>query len=257
VGVWGTGIFADDNAADLRDDYRTLIGDGVPAGDATDRLIAQWSPQGDPDLEPVFWLSLALTQWNCGRLEDRVKEQALRVIADGSAMRPWLGGPDARKRISVLEAARRKIESPQPAVRKIKKRVLATCDWERGELIAYRMLNGEYVVLRVLDLHVDQGGACPNCELLDWHGAELPAQGLPDTTPVRDQRDYGGGKRFMILPSGKRFLMDRLRRLNVRHVLDENYSRVPRGYPNPTRVTSWTDFDQLLETSYGLSGRET
>src|SRR5579864_956359 len=119
MGAWGTGIFADDNAADLRDEYRQMLGDGVAGHDATDRLIAQWAPRGDPDLEPVFWLALALTQWSCGRLEDRVRDEALRVIADGSAIRPWAGGPDERKRRKVLEAAKRKLESPQPAERKI------------------------------------------------------------------------------------------------------------------------------------------
>jgi hypothetical protein len=89
MGAWGTGIFADDNAIDLRDDYRKLIGDGVTGPGATEKLIAQCAPQGDSDLAPVFWLALALTRWSCGRLAACVKEEALRVIADGSAIRPW------------------------------------------------------------------------------------------------------------------------------------------------------------------------
>jgi hypothetical protein len=253
MGAWGTSIFADDNAADLRDDYRKLIADSMTGPQATDRLIAQWAPQRDPGVEPIFWLALALTQWNCGRLEARVKENALRVIADGSAIAPWAGGRDERNRRAVLEAAKRKLESPQPAERAIEKRVLATCDWERGDLIGYRLITGDYVVLRMLDPHTDQGGTCPNCELLDWRGPEIPAAGLPDSIPVRELKDYGGRKRFMILPHGKRRLKDRLRRLNLKHALDENYSRVPRGKPNPTRVTSWKDFDEFLELSYGIS----
>lgn len=253
MGAWGTGIFADDNAADLRDDYRKLIAGGVTGPQATDQLIAQWAPRADPSMEPVFWLALALTQWNCGRLETRVKEEALRVILDGSALRPWVDGPDERKRRAVLEAAKRKLESLQPAERKIKKRVLATCDWERGDLIGYRLRTGDYVVLRMLDRHIDQGGACPDCELLDWRGPEIPAAGLPVTVPVREFRDYGGGKRFTIIPLGKRLLKGRLRPLNLSHALDENYSRVPRGKPNPTRVTSWKDFDEFLELSCGIS----
>ena len=253
MGAWGTGIFADDNAADLRDEYRKLIGDGMPGPQATDKLIAQWAPRGDPDLEPVFWLALALTQWNCGRLESRVKEEALRVITDGSAMRPWTGGPDERKRRAVLEAAKQKLESQQPSERKIKKRILATCDWERGELIGYRLLSGDLVVLRMLDRHVDQGGTYPTCELLDWRGSEIPASGLSEAVLVREFQDYGGGKRFTVIPLGKRSLQHRLRRLNHKHALDENYSRVPRGKPNPTRVTSWKHFDKFLELSFGIA----
>ena len=105
----------------------------------------------------------------------------------------------------------------------------------------------------MLDQPVDQGGEYPECELLDWRGPEIPAAGLPDTIAVREFRDYGGGNRFMIIPVGKRFLKDRLQRLNLQHVLDENYSRVPRGRFNPTRVTSWKEFDKLLELSFGMS----
>jgi hypothetical protein len=80
MGAWGTDIFADDNAADLRDDYRKLIGDGVTGPQATDRLIAQWAPQGDPDLEPVFWLALAPPGSACQR----------RSLARDSG---WIGHP--------------------------------------------------------------------------------------------------------------------------------------------------------------------
>jgi hypothetical protein len=57
--------------------------------EATDRLIQEWAPDGDPDFEPVFWLAPAVTQWDCGRLEDRVKQRAVAAISDGSGVAPW------------------------------------------------------------------------------------------------------------------------------------------------------------------------
>jgi hypothetical protein len=42
MGAWGTGVFSDDNAADLSDDYRDFIGDGLSGPEATDRLLAEW-----------------------------------------------------------------------------------------------------------------------------------------------------------------------------------------------------------------------
>ena len=252
MGVWGTGIFSDDNASDLREDYRRLIGEGISGPDATDRLLKEWSPEGDPALEPVFWLALAVTQWSCGRLEERVKAKALGVIEDGSAIAQWRGGGNLeRKRQAVLDATRKKLESPQPEARPIKKKVLATCDWERGELIAYRLLSGDWIVLRMLDPKTDLGGTYPVCELLDWRGPDLPAGGIPDNTAVRRQRDRDS--RIMILPIGKRLVRkDRIVRLNVKHVLAEDYSRKPRGVPNPTRVATWGGFDEILATDYGL-----
>src|SRR5947209_4537342 len=92
MGAWGPAIFSDDTASDLRADYRDLIGDGVPGSSATDRLLVEWRGSlEDPDEAPVFWLALAATQWACGRLEPRVQEEALRVIADGSDLRRWAG----------------------------------------------------------------------------------------------------------------------------------------------------------------------
>ena len=39
MGAFGIAIFSDDNAADLRGDYRDLIGEGYSGPEATDRLI--------------------------------------------------------------------------------------------------------------------------------------------------------------------------------------------------------------------------
>ena len=74
MGVWGTSIFSGDDACDLRDDYCLLVGDGLSGPDATDRLVQKWTPsiEKDPDLAATFWLALAVTQWKCGRLADRL-----------------------------------------------------------------------------------------------------------------------------------------------------------------------------------------
>jgi hypothetical protein len=42
MGVWGTALFSDDTAADVRDDYRDMIGDGFTGPRAMDALIQKW-----------------------------------------------------------------------------------------------------------------------------------------------------------------------------------------------------------------------
>src|SRR5579863_2979263 len=189
MGVWGAAVFSDDNAADLRADYRMMIGDGLSGPEATNRLLQQWMPSSekDPDMAALFWLALAVTQWKCGRLEDRVKEQAIRVIENGSALRPWQGSPLERKRAAVLESAKRQLESPQPPLRKIAKVFRSTCDWEAGELIGYQLLSGLFVVFQVIDHHRDAGGVAPNCEIFDWQGPELPSPSIIEGIPMRAQ----------------------------------------------------------------------
>jgi hypothetical protein len=135
----------------------------------------------------VFWLALAVTQWKCGRLEERVKNEALRVIEDGSALHLWRGSPLERKRAAVLDATKQQIESPQPPLRKIAKVFRATCDWEPGELIAYRLLSGSFVVFHVIDHHKDLGGVAPNIEIFDWQGPTVPPPSAFEGLPMRAQ----------------------------------------------------------------------
>jgi hypothetical protein len=74
MGAWGTAIFSDDDACDVRDGYRQLVTDGLTGPAATNRLLLEWKEVlADEDDGPLFWLALAATQWQFGRLEARVK----------------------------------------------------------------------------------------------------------------------------------------------------------------------------------------
>jgi len=85
MGAWGTALFSDDTARDVRDSYIDLVGDGLTGPEATKALLREWAASlDDPDESPVFWLALAATQWRCGRLESHVLQQALNVIDSGS-----------------------------------------------------------------------------------------------------------------------------------------------------------------------------
>ncbi len=75
MGTWGTGLFSDDIACDVRESYEGFVGDGHAGPEATDALLSEYGAQvEDPDAGPTFWLALAATQWRCGRLERRVKD---------------------------------------------------------------------------------------------------------------------------------------------------------------------------------------
>jgi hypothetical protein len=264
MGVWGTAIFSDDNAADLRGDYRRLVGDGLSGPEATDRLVKEWMPGKDPDLAAVFWLALAVTQWNCGRLEDRVKKEAIRAIDDGSALRPWQGSPKESKRAAVLQITRKQLESLQPPPRRIAKVFRSTCEWEPGELIAYRMLSGSFIVMHVIEHHHDAGGVAPECEIFDWQGPELPPPGVFESLPMRAQiplvlknsaappRPPGPPRyRLMIGQASKReFPHERVIRMNAK--IPIQHPPKPRGTVNPTLVCLWRWLDRDLQQHYEL-----
>ena len=80
MGTWGTAIFSDDTASDVRNDFRELIGDGLSPEEATARLMTRYgSIVDDPEGGTTFWLGLAVTQWKSGRLQESVKKRALEI----------------------------------------------------------------------------------------------------------------------------------------------------------------------------------
>src|SRR5579863_818295 len=141
MGAWGTGVFQDDTACDVRDDYRGYLGDGLGGPEATARVLREYaSSLADPDESAVVWLALAAAQWRCGRLEPKTLENALNIIDSGSSLLRWQSGSaDYGKRRATLAKLRTQLTGPQPPAKKIRRMVLATCDWSIGDLISYRL----------------------------------------------------------------------------------------------------------------------
>jgi len=82
MGTWGHKIMEDDLAAEVRDEYLELLYGGLSTDEATAKLCAGFGP-GHEDERPVFWLALAHTQLEVGRLTGQVKERALAIIRSG------------------------------------------------------------------------------------------------------------------------------------------------------------------------------
>jgi len=178
MGVWGTGIFDDDTACDVRGHYADCLGEGRAGPDATRWILSEYEDLlADPDEAGVIWLALAAVQWRHGRLEAETLERALQVIDSGSDLNRWDGrSEDLTARKAVLENLRQQIMSPQPAEKKVAPRVLAECRLKRGDLLAYRLGSGVKIIFRVIDRHTDQGGTYPVCEMLDWTGRDVPTK---------------------------------------------------------------------------------
>jgi hypothetical protein len=43
MGAWGTAIFSDDTARDIRDEFRDLIGEGLSTEQATEKLLSEYA----------------------------------------------------------------------------------------------------------------------------------------------------------------------------------------------------------------------
>lgn len=248
MGAWGTGIFSDDTACDVRDSYIDLIGDGLSGPEATKRLISDWSRTvDDPDDGPVFWLALAATQWRKGRLEEFVLRRAIGVIEAGTDLARWSTNPrDYKERRAVLDKLRAQLTSPQPPAKRIAKRFRDSNDWSVGDLVSYRLRSGQSIIFRVIGHHTDAGGTAPICELLDWVGEKIPANlaALGVWRPVQSKINQRISQ-LMIgrVRAGER-PDDRLCQIGV----NLNPSQRPGGYT----VTLWRHLDGFLKEYFGV-----
>jgi hypothetical protein len=177
MGVWGTALFSDDLASDLRDDYKSLLSEGFSTEEAKVRILKQYkSSLVDSEEAGVFWIALAAVMWQYGRLDDETLQNALAVIDSGEDLKRWENSSraDFKKRKEVLEKLRTKISSSQPIEKQIKRQEKCECNWSKGDLVSYLLPSGIYIIFRIYDFHTDQGGTYPECEMLDWCGKEFP-----------------------------------------------------------------------------------
>jgi hypothetical protein len=263
VGTWGTGIFSDDTAADVRGQFRDAIGDGLTPEAATRRLLEHYKPgPHDPDGTPVFWIALAVTQWKTGRLLESVKREALRVIADGSDLARWSDPNDTKRRTVELEKVSRLLASPQPPTKRIRKRWLEECDWKRGELVIYRTAAGALVHFRVVGFAIDAGGKRPVCEVLDLPGAARLDDASVRAAPLvhfLKERDSSKPRSLVMLAAlGPRELPRRIERPGIVTKATHLYED-PLSHPNQRawyggfKVVLWRNADRSIETLYGIA----
>ena len=208
MGTWGTALFSDDLAADLRGEFRDLIGEGLTTEAAVNRLKAEYkSSLHDPDEESVFWLALADTGWRLGRLDEEVLHKAVRVIESGQDLARWDDAADRKKREQVLAKLRTRLQSAPPAPKKVAKTVKSANEWQKGEVIGFRLLSGRWVLLRVIGHHEDRGGKSAVCELLDWIGESVTSIPAVEKLSIRIETGPRGTSQFLFQePRSKRDL---------------------------------------------------
>lgn len=152
MGAWGSGLYSDDVAEDIRGMYADKLHRGKNGDQASKEMIAEFEwAWDDEDDAPAFWFALADTQWNYGRLQEEVKKQAMQYLDDPGSLERWeMENPKmAKKRKEVLDKLREKLNTPQPPEKKVSQYRLYHCQWKLGDMYAYQ-LEGEYAGKRGL-----------------------------------------------------------------------------------------------------------
>jgi hypothetical protein len=178
MGTWGPAIFDDDDAADLRDEYRFILADTQSDAAATDEAAREYEARFDRlEDTTAFWLALALIQWKLGRLDPRVRDSALRIIDEGIDLAKWSDSPVLQKRAAALHKARATVASPSPPPKPVPKPLpMQLPGWEFSEVVGYRTANGRLVLLHHLNYHAWTvvAAKAPVVSVLNWFETHLP-----------------------------------------------------------------------------------
>jgi Domain of unknown function (DUF4259) len=176
LGTWGTGLFSDDVACDVRNHYRDLLEDGEE-DDAAIRLTVERFRAYLEESDGVALLALAVTQSKLGRLDPDIRDQALALLDRGADLEVWEeeNPKMLSKRRTVLEKARAQLTGPQPARKRLRppKRLLSGL--AAGDILAL-VLPRRLALLRVVRVHPHRLGETPVLEELDFDGTDLPAR---------------------------------------------------------------------------------
>ena len=180
MGAWGTAIFSDDTALDIRDEWREAILAGLDPGEATSRLLESFDDHlaDDEEVARLFWIALAATQFETGRLLPEVRDRALAIIERGGDVDRWEEDGDevlARQRARVLERLAAKLRGPQPKAKRLRRTPSYSMPFDVGDAI--RVVDeddGDEALVLVVG-HLQAGSVrTPVVAALDWDGGEIP-----------------------------------------------------------------------------------
>jgi hypothetical protein len=174
--VWGTDLFSDDVACDVRDHYLELVEDGVEDGAATQLTVERFRASLE-ESDGVALLAFAVTQSKIGRLDPDIRDRALAVLDRGADLEMWeRANPKLLpKRRAILEKARAQLTGPQPPRRRLRPPKRISSGLAAGDVLALA-LPRRVTLLRVVRVRSHRRGETPVLEELDFEGAEVPSR---------------------------------------------------------------------------------
>ena len=250
VSYSGAGLYDDDAGADARGRYRELVADGIAGADATDALIAEWGDALlDPDEAAAFWLALADTQWKVGRLEDEVRDRALRLITTGEDLARFAHDRRLReRRAEVLAELDAQLRSPQRAPTRLKKPVRSVSAVGVGDVFWFEMPGDRRALLRCVAISGDERDNYPTAEVLDWDGVDDPSD--CDSLVARKPARYPNGNKRTELLVLVRYPRDPDPAERIRIIATG--TAVTRRRTLPATHVPWVELPDWLAVAFGL-----
>lgn len=186
MGIWGMALYSNDCTCDVRDTYMKFLKNGLNNEDAYKKTIEELNDYIGSEEEPLFWYSLADTQWNMGRLMPNVKEKALIWIERLGGIELWKDRKKYEdKWKETLSKLKKKLESPLPPEKKIRKPVdFIHNPWNIGDVYAYQFnsmlskdlgLYGKYIAFQKIEnVEWCDGVLCSRVQIYDKIFSKIP-----------------------------------------------------------------------------------
>lgn len=146
MGTWGTKLYEDDLAEDIKYQYEELIKEGKKSKEVVDDMYTIYKEEmEDTDEKTVFWIVLADILCRNKNLTDFVKEKALKGIDEN--LKIWkkeANKEDYEERKKELERLRKRLENYKREEKNNSIKGKETVEWEIGDTYAYKIEKGQY-----------------------------------------------------------------------------------------------------------------
>lgn len=152
MGTWGTALFANDNASDIREDFKTIARAPWDGARILDYLLQRFPAGTDPRDDDYTDVNLAIADlfWQYGIKHQDAFERAGKIVDDGDDLeaKRILGMAEAElnERRKVLEELRDKWRKPNPKPRL--RRMLIAAEpflFEAGACLVYPTSQGQVI----------------------------------------------------------------------------------------------------------------
>lgn len=249
MGVWGTSLFADDMACDIRDHYRELLEDGAEDNAAT-RLVFEKFGAYLEESDGIALLAFAVTQSKLGRLDADIRDRALAALDRGADLETWeRENPKlAPKRRAVLEKARSQLTGPQPPRRRLRPPKRISSGLAAGDVLALA-LPDRVALLRVVRVRQHRLGETPvlkywtsralMCQTAISSNAFVPRRSTLASYP-RIQRTRGSSHLRCRASIGSVPVSERYKRSALEKATNKRRCQA-RGYHGPCSPSAWAE----------------
>jgi hypothetical protein len=201
MGAWGPSLYADDTTTDVRDDYIASLKRGDSDVEATRHVLKQFKALlRNREIQCLVYFALADTQWQYGRLDHAVKQQALMLLAKGGDAGVWVrdagkaAGAARTRHLLALKTRLLKKAPPRKVVRVVKRKdklVLTTAPI--GTVFLAQLSKLKYGALVLIGYSENDSAIEPVFSALNWSGGPRPTKGTLNKIALRGRVPFSSG----------------------------------------------------------------